>query len=133
VNQEQLVAGRRSLAEVREQFEIWRGQRKRGGRIPRLLWQAAAGLSDRYSAAEIVTALRVDGGRLEQQIRCLSNESQRPEARSMEFISVGALPMASADVVELEDETGRRLKVHLLGATASKVIEVAKGLWEQAG
>jgi hypothetical protein len=51
----------------------------------------------------------------------------------MEFVSVGALPMANADVVELEDETGRRLKVHLMGATAGKVIEVAKGLWEQVG
>jgi hypothetical protein len=44
VNQEQRMAERRSLGEVREQFEIWRNQRKRGGRIPQLLWQAARGV-----------------------------------------------------------------------------------------
>jgi len=134
MNQEQQATGRQSLEEVREQFENWRRERKKGGRIPQRLWQAAAGLSDRHSVGKIAMALGLDHGRLKQRIAApssLDGESRHPAGTGIEFVSIGALPRAQADVVELEDGTGRRLKVHLVGAGSTRLIEVAKALWEQ--
>ena len=134
MNREQQATERQSLEEVQKQFENWRRERKKGGRIPQRLWQAAAGLSDRHSAGRIATALALDHGRLKQRIAepgCFGGESQRPVGTEIEFVSIGALPTAHADVVELEDGSGRRLKVHLVGAGSARLIEVAKALWEQ--
>ena len=46
-------------------------------------------------------------------------------------MSIGTMATTQADVVELEDGSGRRLKVHLVGAGSARLIEVAKALWEQ--
>ena len=133
MNQKQRETDRKNLEAVRQQFETWRGQRKRGARIPQLLWQTAVGLSDRHSAGEIARVLGLHYGRLKQRIGALDANSQRPVAGGVEFVSVGALPMGHANVVELEDGSGKRLKVHLMAAGVGTVIEVAKALWEQAG
>ncbi len=135
MDEKQQARERQSLEEVREQFENWRGERKKGGRIPQRLWQAAAGLSDRHSVDKIATALALDHGRLKQRVSVrglLGGESQRRAGTEIEFVSIGAMPLVHADVVELEDGSGRRLKVHLVGAGSARLIEVAKALWEQA-
>jgi len=133
MNQKQQETDRPNLEALRQQFEKWRGQRKRGARIPQRLWQTAVGLSDRHSAGEIARVLGLHYGRLKQRISALDGESQRPTAERMEFVSIGALPTEHTDVVELEDRSGKRLKVHLMGAEPGRVIEVAKALWEQVG
>ncbi len=133
MNQERQATARQSLEEVRKQFENWRRERKKGGRIPQRLWQAAAGLSDRHSVGKIATALALDHARLKQRIAapgCLGGESGRAVEAGIEFVSIGALPTPHADVVELEEEAGRRLKVHLIGAGTDRLIEVARALWE---
>ena len=96
--------------------------------------QAAVGLSDRHSVGKIATALALDHGRLKQRVSVpgsLDGESLPPAGTGIEYVSIGALASAPADVVEQEDGTGRRLKVHLEGAGSGRFIEVAKGLWEQ--
>ena len=135
MDQKQQATGRQSLEEVRKQFENWRRERKKGGRIPQRLWQAAAGLSDRHSVGKIATALVLDHGRLKQRIAApglLCGESERRAGTEIEFVSIGTMATTQADVVELEDGSGRRLKVHLVGAGSARLIEVAKALWEQA-
>lgn len=133
MNQKQQETDRQSLETVRQQFEKWRNQRRRGARIPKSLWQTAVALSDRHSAGEIARVLGLHYGRLKQRIDALDGESQRLRAEGMEFVSIGALPTGHTDVVELEDSSGKRLKVHLMGAEPGRVIEVAKALWEQVG
>lgn len=134
MNQEKQATERQSLEKVRKQFENWRRERKRGDRIPQQLWQAATGLSDRHSVGKIATALALDHGRLKQRITALGllgGESQQRAGTEIEFVSIGAMPMAHAGVVEIEDGSGRRLKVHVVGAGSTRLIEVAKALWEQ--
>ena len=133
MNQKQQETDRPNLEAVRRQFEKWRGKRKRGARIPQRLWQTAVGLSDRHSVGEIARVLGLHYGRLKQRISALDDESHRSTAEGMEFVSIGALPTEHIDVVELEDRSGKRLKVHLMGAGSGRVIEVAKALWEQVG
>ena len=125
------VSGKQSIAEVRRQFEEWRGQRKRGCRIPKQLWQAAVQLSERHSTGEIAAVLGLNLDRLEQQIQSLRRIPRPERTGGMEFVSVGTLSGVATTVVELENGSGRRLKVHLVGAETTMVAEVAKALWEQ--
>lgn len=133
MNQNQQETDQQELEAVRQQFEKWRSQRKRGTRIPQSLWQNAVGLSDRHTAGEIARVLGLHYGRLKQRISALDGETPRPTAEGMEFVSIGALPSGHTEMVELEDRSGKRLKVHLRGAGPGRVIEVAKALWEQVG
>jgi|TARA_Y100000031_G_C8219623_1_gene385205 hypothetical protein len=133
MKQRRQVAERENLEAVRQRFEKWRRERKRGTKIPQRLWQAAVGLSDRHSVGEIATVLGLHYGRLKKRVSAFNGESEPQAVAGMEFVSVGAMPMEQTNVVELEDGSGKRLKVHLMGAGTGTVIEVAKALWEQVG
>ena len=56
----QAKAIERDLEEIRERFERWRDNRKRGARIPAELWQAAVSLFPRYSVNRISRAFGLD-------------------------------------------------------------------------
>ena len=122
---------RQTLAAVQKQFADWRDQRKRGWKIPKQLWQAAVQLTDRHSAGEIAAVLGLNLDRFEKRISSFHGNPQLQSNTAMGFVSVGTVSMAPTTVVELEDGTGRMVKVHLSGAPTGTVIEVAKGLWEQ--
>ena len=139
--QRQQVTGRQSLEAARGQFEAWRSQRKRGAKRPQGLWQLAVELSNQHSVGEIARVLGLHYGRLKQRIHNSKAGSRRPIVKDMEFVTVGALPtraparatMGQSTVVELEDGSGKRLKVQLIGAGTDTVIEVAQALWEWIG
>ncbi|MBA7691933.1 hypothetical protein ES703_100489 [subsurface metagenome] len=48
------------------------------------------------------------------------------------FVEVGMTngTMGGECLVEVEDGTGRKLKVHLRGASGAEAVQVAKALWE---
>ena len=131
MNQNQGEIGRQTLKAVQKQFGDWRDQRKRGGKIPKQLWQEAVRLTDRHSTGEIAAVLGLNLDRFEQRITSFHGKPQPQRNAAKGFVSVGTLSMAHATVVELEDGTGRMVKVHLTGSTTGTVIEVAKALWEQ--
>ena len=60
MNRENLTDGRRTLAEVNDEFRSWRNSRKRGTKIPQQLWQAAAELSEQHSIGKIAVTLGLD-------------------------------------------------------------------------
>ena len=131
MNQTNHGTGGQTLAAVQKQFADWRDQRRRGCTIPRQLWQAAVQLSDRHSAGEIAAILGLNLDRLKERITSFDGKAQSQRNTGMGFVSVGSLSMAHTTVVELEDGSGRMVKVHLRGAPTTTVIEVAKGLWEE--
>ena len=131
MNQNHGETGRQTLTVVQKQFADWRDQRKPGWKIPKQLWQAAVQLTDRHSVVEIATVLGLNLDRFEQRISAFHGNPQSQRNTAMGFVSIGTLSMAPATVVELEDGTGRKVKVHLSGAPTGTVIDVAKALWEQ--
>ena len=131
MNQNHNEIGRQTLGAVQKQFADWRDQRKQGWKIPKQLWQEAVQLSERHSTGEIASVLGLNLHRLEQRITSFHGTPQPQRNTGMGFVSVGTLSMAPATVVELEDGTGRKVKVHLSGAPTGTVIDVAKALWEQ--
>ena len=138
MNQENLPAGRRALAEVHKQFQSWRRSRKRGSRIPQRLWQAAAELSEQHSISEIALTLGLDHMRLKQRVASLlapKVSAYGAGAKKLQpgsgFVEVGMVPGGSTGEcsVEAEDGMGKKLKMHLIGASCAEAVEIAKALW----
>ena len=130
----------RRLAAVHEEFQEWRRSSRKGSRIPEPLWDAAAGLSGQHPVAEIARLLRLDYVKLRDRIRslgCTGRETGRlkPAGRvGSGFVEVGVVPGRSngESVMEVEDGTGRKLRMHLQGFSGVEVAEVAKVLWERS-
>lgn len=138
MNQENLPAERPTLTEVQKQFRSWRSSRRRGSRIPQRLWQAAAELSEQHTLSDIALTLGLDYTRLQQRVASLSArrvsaygagaEELRP---GVGFVEVGMVPGRSTGEcsVEAEDGRGKKLKMHLKGASCAEAVEIAKALW----
>lgn len=58
MTQANFSAEQRSLSEVKELIEAWRQNREKRRAMPEELWEAAAGLSEKYSLHQILKALR---------------------------------------------------------------------------
>ena len=131
------AAGRRTatLTEVKRQFQGWRRSREKRSPIPERLWQGAEALSKQHSISEIAKALRLDYTKLKERIVCLrsmwAGETWRKGA-ACGFVEVGMVSGTTGGecLVEVEDGTGRKLKVHLRGASGAETVQLAKALWE---
>jgi len=143
MNHENLPVPRRSLEAVQQEFQTWRSGRQRGSRIPERLWQAAAELSRRHSMSEIARRLRLDYVKLSRRIASLPSAGPDEIGAGCGFAELGLLPGTSSAggcagsgptsgecLVEVEDGTGRRLKMHMRGASGSEAVEIARVLWE---
>ena len=143
MNDENLPGLRRSMGGVEQEFETWRMGRKRGSRIPERLWQAAAELSRRHSMSEIARRLGLDYVKLRQRIAWSQSVGSDEIGSGCGFVELGLLPGRSSDegcagsgptssewLVEVEDGRGRKLKMHMRGASGSEAVEIARVLWE---
>jgi len=128
--------GRQVLMDVEEQFRSWRGNRRRGEKIPRELWHAAVELSDRHTLDEIASTLALNRERLEKHVGATVRTQERPRTPVLDaghggFVEVGALSAGYPDecTVEAEDGAGRKLIVHLRGDGCRHAIEIANAFW----
>jgi len=104
------------LKAVQAQFCDWRKNRKRRGRIPESLWDAAASLADGFSINELSKALRLNHSSLKDRIESIPN-SPTEELLPPTFIELPPLnPPADSVEVNLElEKAGARMKVHVKG------------------
>ena len=135
MNHKNLPARKKSLARVQKQFHVWRSSRQRGTAIPQRLWQAAAELSEQHSVSKIAETLGLDYVKLRERIessRSMENEQAWPGVAGNGFVEVGAVPGTSniECLVEVEDGTGRKLKMRLIGTNGVEAAEIARVLWE---
>ena len=116
----------RTLSSVRRDFARWRSQRESGGRIPALLWRAAAGLAGEHGVAKTSRTLGLD-------YYALKNHVDGAAEGKPSFVEV-ALPSLSPAAecrVEVEDGRGTRLRVELRGASVAEVESLARALWSE--
>ena len=142
MNQKNLPAERRTLAEVNAEFRNWRNSRKRGTKIPQQLWQAAAGLSEQHSIGKIAVTLGLDYTTLKQRITSMPSFHTRrvaeefiPGRAGSGFIEVDMAAGGSTGecTIEAEDGIGRKLRMHLRGSSFAEAVEIAKAFWESGG
>jgi hypothetical protein len=96
---------------VRGRLEAWRGQRRRGQRIPEGLWNAAVAAAQRHGVAQVSRALHVDYNRLKQ--RTQQDGSCLPGVAGAEpvFVEWPSVGQGVCCVVELEKGNGAKLRV----------------------
>ena len=111
-----------TLEAVAEHFAQWRSGKKKGERIPELLWHEAVQLVDTYGVSQVSRVLRL-GGRDLNKRRGVSDSGRRRRRRVEEntpFVEVArespipadATPPSCALWVELERPDGVRLRIH---------------------
>jgi hypothetical protein len=126
-----------SLAEARRRFERWRRIRGGGGRIPHELWTAAVRAAAEHGVETVAADLDVDLGRLRHWVQTVDGGGT--EAAPATFVELPALPgvagMADASTgasectLELEEPSGRRLRISLRGAATAQAMELGRVLW----
>ncbi|MGH9771924.1 MAG: hypothetical protein ACRD4Q_09540 [Candidatus Acidiferrales bacterium] len=125
-----------SLAEARRRFEQWRKFRGSGGRIPHELWIAAAKAAAAHGAEVVAADLGVDLGRLQRWVRIV--DGGEPDVAPAAFVELpplaGLAGMADASsaaecTLELEEPSGRKLRISLRGPATTQALEFGRVLW----
>ena len=123
-----------SLAEARRRFEQWRKFRGRGGRIPHELWMAAVEAAAEHGAEAVATDLGVDLERLRHWTRIADGSVS--EAAPAAFVELpplaefGGMADATAEcTLELEEPSGRKLRISLRGPATAQALELGRVLW----
>ena len=128
------MAGRRrseaaeSLETGRERFEAWRRSRTVGERIPDGLWSLAVKLAAVHGLSRTAAALRVDYYSLRQRVGARSSDYG---AVAPAFIELSPPPLAHSTecIVEFEDGSGARLRVHLRGGDVPDLVALGRSFW----
>jgi hypothetical protein len=118
------------LEEVRRQLDRWRrGRRGSAGRIPNELWRAAAEVAAVCGVERTAARLEVNGERLQQWVERCEPRPVQPEPTA--FVELPPLPFGAASecTLELEDSTGRRLRISLKGQATAQVVPLSQLLW----
>lgn len=120
-----------SLMELRRRLERWRrGRCKNAGRLPHQLWQLAAEVARIEGVAKTASALQLDRNRLEQWV---AREAAPPPATEVGPAFVELPPLAwghqAQCMLELEDASGRKLRISLSGDAIGQVRELSERLW----
>jgi len=122
-----------TLEEVRDQFESWRKSRERRTAIPETLWEAAVILSKEYSVFQISKALRLNFTSLKNRVQasnsCFSAKTDSdPAFVELDF---GRSIFSAECLVEMEDKSGSKMKMHLKGVTGVDLLELGKAFWSK--
>jgi transposase-like protein len=131
-----------TIEEVQEQFILWRNTRRCRGSVPEQLWEAAVSLAEDHSIGQICKVLGLNNRQLKRRIQARSDNGYQEkkevaEGKSYHFVELAVSrpgsdevsePESDAEyVMEMEDQKGGKLKVHIKGTGASfNLLEIAK-------
>ena len=116
-----------TLEEVRDEFENWRKSRRKRTAIPEALWQAAVSLSGDYPTLKISKALRLNYTVLKNRVQA-SNTDSGPAFVELDF---GKSIFPTECIVEMEDKTGSKMKMHLKGVIGLDLLELGRAFWSK--
>ncbi len=121
---------KQSLETVQAQFSDWRKNRKKRGRIPESLWDAAVSLADGFSINELSKALHLNHSCLKDRIETIRNCPSEEPCRTT-FIEFPTLnPPADSTEVSLEfEKADARMKIHAKGCI--DVASLVQTFWSQ--
>lgn len=139
----------RRLTRAAARFREWRRSTPLGSRIPEGLWAVAVRLADRYGVSKTAKVLILDYYALKRRLEAMPRLQAMPvedpaSGELAEFVEVPAsewplpaIATASAGVptppgeclVELEDNRGTKLRLHLKGLPVSDLVALSVALW----
>jgi len=123
---------RPSLSEVKEQFKIWRRTRKSPRPIPEKLWQAAVSLTATHSISQISKELVLDYNALKRRVTT-RKKNTAAKMSPAGFIELNLEPAAAVSecIVEMQDNLGAKMRMHIRGKTEFDPIQLAQAFWRK--
>src|SRR5262245_63046701 len=99
----------KDLAQGQCRFQVWRGRRQGGRRIPQPLWDLAVRLVSKYGLSRTATALGLDYYSLKKQAKVAA---QQTRSRSPAFVELPApAVVAKQALFELDNGAGATMRV----------------------
>jgi uncharacterized protein len=135
MKQDLIPAVKPTLEEIREQFIAWRSRRRSSREpIPDALWEAAVRLAEEYSIGRISKVLSLGHSDLKRRVQAQGDNGYKEEKggsyRFVEF-ALDKPGSASECVIEMEDNKGGKLKVHMKGGVGFNLVEVTEAFWKR--
>lgn len=126
------------LVHAIEKFKSWRQSRSSGSRIPKSMWQLAAKVAGQVGIHRTARALALDYYGLARRVRDQQGKpadeiaAGRSTATPVSFVEFSAaIPSSVTEcLIELEDRSGKRIKMQLRGVDWSAVTTLGCRLWE---
>ena len=115
-----------SLSRLERRFASWRSTRVSGERIPERLWKAAAKSAAEHGLNRTARVLKLDYYSLKKR---LDGASGPAESSTFVELASSSLAIASECVIDLEDATGARMRVHLKGPNLPDVLALSRSFW----
>ena len=121
--------GEVSLDETRRRFDAWRRSHRWLGRIPNALWRMAADTAVVHGVEATARRLLIDPARLQQWLPVaepVADAAEAPQFLELPPLLVG--PPAEC-TLELEDSSGRKLRILLKGQATAQAVALGRMLW----
>ena len=119
------------LKRARGRFESWRRTRK-VRRIPEELWKLATELATEYGVHRTARALRLNDDSLRKRLATTNTRSRTNSPTSSQpFVELLTAPIGAASeaTIELEDGSGKILRIHLKGGSVPDLVALTSTLW----
>ena len=118
-----------SLEEVKRRFDAWRREHRWLGRIPNELWRIAGEAAAVHGVEATAERLLLDPSRLEAWLPCTRAVATEGEAPA--FVELPSLIMGppAECALELEDASGRKLRILLKGPATGQALAIGRMLW----
>jgi hypothetical protein len=115
------------LALGRSRFQAWRGERKLGERIPRLLWDLAVRLANLHGVSRTATALGLDYYSLQRRTGTVAAPAQSSNPAFVEWPA--PILVGKECRLEFDNGAGATLRVRLVGYDAADVEALSRSFW----
>ena len=115
------------LSRLEQRLAAWRATRAKGERIPLRFWRSAQKLATKYGICQTARVLRLDYYSLKKQLEQQSAEPS-PVPAFIELPSPSA-GQTSECVIEFENKSGDRMRVHLTDSTVPDLITLGRSFW----
>ena len=114
-----------ALARGRDRFEAWRQTCQVGTRIPEKLWSLAVSLAAVHGLSRTASALRLDYNLLKKRVAAKNSNSSSAAPQFIELTPPLQAPSKEC-IVEFEDGSGARIRVHLRGCDAPDLVALGR-------
>ena len=126
----QPVRAESGLEAAKRRFDAWRRSHRWLGRIPNELWRLAADTAALHGVEATARRLLVDPARLKQWLPVVQPAEAAADAlQFLEFPPLVVGPTAEC-TLELEDTSGRKLRILLKGPATTQVVALGRMLWK---
>jgi len=119
----------KAIDRLKKRFDKWRKSHKPRARIPDGLWKSAVQTARQCGLNRTAKALRLDYYTLKQRIEVSSgNQGSSPTFIELSPAATGSTPEC---VIECENRSGSRMRIHIKGMNAPDLAGLSESFWKE--